>query len=61
VDAEWLHRGIREHGHREAILCHGHDEIVRLLLDLIKPGDVVITLGAGDIYAVGEELLKMLE
>ena len=61
VDAEWLYRGIQEHGHREAILCHGHDEIVQLLLDLIKPEDVVITLGAGDIYAVGEELLKMLE
>jgi UDP-N-acetylmuramate--alanine ligase len=61
VDAEWLHRGIQEHGHREAILCHGHDEIVRNLLDLIKPGDVVITLGAGDINNVGEELLKMLE
>ena len=61
VDAEWLYRGIQEHGHREAILCHGHDEIVQLLLDLIKPGDVVITLGAGDIYNVGEELLKMLE
>jgi UDP-N-acetylmuramate--alanine ligase len=61
VDAEWLYRGIREQGHREAILCHGHDEIVRLLLDLSKSGDVVITLGAGDIYAVGEELLKKLE
>lgn len=61
VDAEWLHRGIQEHGHREAILCHGHDEIVQLLLDLIKPGDVVITLGAGDISDVGEELLKILE
>ena len=61
VDAEWLYRGIQEHGHREAILCHGHDEIVQLLLDLIKPGDVVITLGAGDISNVGEELLKMLE
>lgn len=61
VDAEWLHRGIQEHGHREAILCHDHAEIVRRLLDLIKPGDVVITLGAGDISNVGEELLKMLE
>jgi UDP-N-acetylmuramate-alanine ligase len=29
-------------------------------LGLIKPGDLVMTLGAGDIYHVGEELLKKL-
>ncbi len=28
------------------------------LLDLLRPGDVVVTMGAGDIYRLGEELLE---
>ncbi len=60
VDAEWLYRGIKEHGHREVILCQSHDEILKVLLSLIRPGDLVMTLGAGDIYKVGEQLLDKL-
>jgi UDP-N-acetylmuramate--alanine ligase len=60
VDAEWLCQGIKEHGHREVTLCRHENEILKVLLGLIKPGDLVMTLGAGDIYKVGEELLKKL-
>jgi len=34
--------------------------IVDHLLRLVKPGDMVITLGAGDIWQVGEELINKL-
>ena len=61
VDAEWLYKGIKTHGHREVILAHSHDEILQMLPGIIKQGDVVMTLGAGDIYRVGEKLLKKLE
>jgi UDP-N-acetylmuramate--alanine ligase len=61
VDADWLCRGIKEHGHREVTVCGSKNEVLQTLLDLIKPGDLVLTLGAGDIYRVGEELLKHLE
>ncbi len=61
VDADWLCRGIKEHGHREVILCDSKNGILQTLLDLTKPGDLVLILGAGDIYRVGEELLRRLE
>jgi UDP-N-acetylmuramate--alanine ligase len=60
VDAEWLCQGIKEHGHREVSLCRDQNEILQVLLGLIKPGDLVMTLGAGDIYQVGEELLNKM-
>jgi UDP-N-acetylmuramate--alanine ligase len=60
VDSEWLYRGIKGHGHREVILCHDLDEILRVLLGIIKSGDVVMTLGAGDIPHVGDQLLHLL-
>jgi UDP-N-acetylmuramate--alanine ligase len=32
----------------------------RILLEQVQPGDVVITLGAGDGYLIGERILKKL-
>jgi UDP-N-acetylmuramate--alanine ligase len=60
VDAEWLFNGIREHGHRDVTLCNSKKEILPTLLKHVRPGDVVMTLGAGDIHRTGPELLKKL-
>jgi len=61
VDSRWLHKGIKEHGHKEVHLAENHDHILSLLMETVKPGDKVITLGAGDIYKVGESLLKVMQ
>jgi UDP-N-acetylmuramate--alanine ligase len=37
------------------------DDIPRVLRDVSESGDVVLTLGAGDISRAGEELLDLLE
>lgn len=60
VDSAWLYNGIKEHGHKEIFLGKSHDEILKFLLDTVKPGDRVITLGAGDVYRIGEELLEKM-
>ena len=61
INTELLYHGIKEHGHRNVLMGNGRDEILEILMDLIRPWDVVITLGAGDIYRVGEELLKKIK
>jgi len=58
VDSEWLYRGIKEHGHKEVVLCESQDRILEVLLQVAKPGDVVMTLGAGNIHRIGEAFLK---
>jgi UDP-N-acetylmuramate--alanine ligase len=60
VSAEWLSRGIKEHGHKEVILCLRQEEILSTLLSVVRAGDLIVTLGAGDIYGVGERLLGEL-
>jgi UDP-N-acetylmuramate--alanine ligase len=60
VHARHLLEGIREHGHRDAHYISDRDEILHYLLRVIMPGDLVITLGAGDIYRVGEDLIDGL-
>jgi len=61
VTSEWLYRGIREHGHKEVFLCQDQDALLETLTGLMKKGDVILTLGAGDIHQVGEMLLERLE
>jgi UDP-N-acetylmuramate--alanine ligase len=60
VEAKGLFDGIREYGHRDVSFFPDKKGIVDHLLRLVKPGDMVITLGAGDIWQVGEELINKL-
>lgn len=46
---------------KEAVYIKSFDEIVEYLKDRIMPGDIVITMGAGDIYKVGEMLLENIK
>jgi UDP-N-acetylmuramate--alanine ligase len=42
------------------VLCRDQAEIVQVLAERVQKGDVVMTLGAGDIYHAGERLLEEL-
>jgi len=61
VDAGKLFEGIRDYGHKDVSYFPEKKEIVDHLLQVVKPGDTVITLGAGDIWQVGDELVKRLQ
>jgi len=61
VHARDLADGIAAHGHRE-VLYLGSDRaaIVDYLCESTRAGDLVLTLGAGDVGQLGGELLKRL-
>ncbi|HOP47057.1 MAG TPA: UDP-N-acetylmuramate--L-alanine ligase [Desulfobacteraceae bacterium] len=61
VNSEWLAQGAKEHGHKEVIHCANQEEILHVLLSVGLPGDLVMTLGAGDIYREGENFLEKLK
>jgi len=61
VDSRTLYQGIRNHGHRAVAYCDSTEDTISELLDQIRPGDIVLTLGAGDIHLVGTDLLKRFE
>jgi UDP-N-acetylmuramate--alanine ligase len=58
ISAKKLYKGIKEHGHKQVLFVPDREEILGHLHSLLKPGDVVLIMGAGDIWQVGEELLK---
>ena len=61
VDSRTLYQGIKNHGHRAVTYCDSTEDTISELLDQIRPGDIVLTLGAGDIHLVGTDLLKRIE
>jgi UDP-N-acetylmuramate--alanine ligase len=60
VTSDWLCRGIKQHGHREVIPGRDLDWIRERLREILRPGDVAVTLGAGDVHRVGERLMEEL-
>ena len=45
------------YGHKGASYIEDMDELFARAVEVIRPGDVVVTLGAGDIYKVGDRIL----
>jgi len=60
VGSKALFEGLREYGHKDVTYLAEKGEIVEHLLHILSPGDLVITLGAGDIWQVSEELVNRL-
>jgi UDP-N-acetylmuramate--alanine ligase len=57
ITADGLAQSIKEHGHRDVVFCATEEEIVPTLKSMAESGDLVLTLGAGDIYQAGERFL----
>jgi UDP-N-acetylmuramate--alanine ligase len=60
VETVGLYEGIRGHGHRDVTYIPEQKRIVEHLLKIVREEDLVITLGAGDIWQVADELLVRL-
>jgi UDP-N-acetylmuramate--alanine ligase len=61
VTAEALLNGIKQHGHRHAYFEPNFSELLDKAMDILAPGDVVLSLGAGNIWQAGEKLLEMMQ
>lgn len=60
VNSKALCEGIISHGHREVFFVEDSHVAVSRLKETLKEGDVLLTLGAGNVWQVGERLLKEL-
>jgi UDP-N-acetylmuramate--alanine ligase len=61
VTAENLYEGIKGHGHKDVTLVPRRAEILDRLLARLRKGDLVVTLGAGDVWKIGEALAEELK
>jgi UDP-N-acetylmuramate--alanine ligase len=62
VSAADLVEGIRAHGHRHVTYLGGdRARIVDYVCEISRPGDLVLTLGAGDVSQMGSDILRRLD
>ncbi len=61
VCAEALCEGIRLRGHKRALYTPNREELPDLIADVLQPGDMLITLGAGDVTKMGPLILERLK
>jgi len=61
ISGETLAQAVRSHGHRDVTHVERRADVAAALLPRLREGDLVLTLGAGDVTQVGPELLQLLE
>lgn len=57
IHSKMLVKSINSNG-KDAIYLGSFEEVEDYLLENARPGDCIVTMGAGDVYKIGENLLK---
>ena len=60
ITGELLYEKIKEHGHRDVIFIKDFNDIVSFLKENVSENNIVITLGAGNVWQIGERLLEKI-
>jgi UDP-N-acetylmuramate--alanine ligase len=58
LSSQMLCDGINAHGHKEVHCAEDFKQAVTYLQKVLTRGDILLTLGAGDVWKVGMEFLK---
>jgi UDP-N-acetylmuramate--alanine ligase len=61
INAEVLTSRIKSYGHKHAEYIGGIEGSAEILRDTVRDGDLVITLGAGTVTRIGDQLLGLLK
>jgi UDP-N-acetylmuramate--alanine ligase len=60
VSGRLIHERVQALGHRQAVFVPSEADLTAHLLRLVQDGDILLTLGAGDVWKVGEQVLAAL-
>ena len=61
VSGRAICEGIRQSGHPAVHFVEEKGAVADIILEHLREGDLVLTLGAGDIWKTGEDLLARLK
>ncbi len=60
ITGEALFREVKRHGQKEVSFVADREALPGHLLSEVRPGDIVLTLGAGNVWQAGEQLAQLL-
>ncbi len=58
ISSQAVCEGIRNHGHKQVVCIDSIADVPGRLEELVESGDVLLTLGAGDVWTVGEKFIR---
>jgi UDP-N-acetylmuramate--alanine ligase len=60
ISGQALYDGIKKHGHKDVTYLPDKDQAADFLAGILRKGDLMITLGAGDVWKIGELIMEKL-
>jgi UDP-N-acetylmuramate--alanine ligase len=60
VSGDSLAEAIRRKGHKDVTLIRDLGDVPATLVEKVRSGDMLITMGAGSVWKAGEEFLKRM-
>jgi UDP-N-acetylmuramate--alanine ligase len=60
VSAEALYQALKRRGHLDVRYVPARERVAEALLESVRPGDLVLTLGAGDIHRTADDFLDLI-
>lgn len=61
VTSQVLVERLKQFGHKNVQYCGDVDHAVERILEVARPGDLILTLGAGNVYRAGEKLIELFK
>lgn len=61
INSELLIKKIKENGFKKVVYFKDRQQAIREIIKNTIKGDVILTLGAGDVWKIGEEIIKGLK
>ena len=60
ISGETIFKEVKKSNHRKVEYLPYKEDILSYLSEIVRPGDIIITMGAGDIWTVSQELAEQL-
>jgi len=60
ISGQTLYEGIKKYGHKDITYIPDKEKVVVHMVEMLRKGDLMITLGAGDVWKIGEQVLEKL-
>lgn len=60
VSSNLIQQSVKKHEGRDVVVIPHLDQVPDYISSIVRKGDVIVTLGAGDIYKAGHAILSML-
>ncbi|MDH5201854.1 MAG: UDP-N-acetylmuramate--L-alanine ligase [Nitrospirota bacterium] len=61
ADSETLLKRIKKAGHKNAVYIKDKEDALKHIITTMRRGDILLTLGAGNVWKIGEEILNKLK